>query len=82
MFREIRFPEARKKIDRFAYLPFGAGPRTCVGSSFALQEATLMLASIVRRFRLHLAPDHAVRPLLRVTLCPAGGLPMRISPRS
>jgi cytochrome P450 len=71
-------PEARTKIDRFAYLPFGAGPRTCIGSTFALQEATLVLATIMKRFRLQLAPDHSVEPLLRVTLRPAGGLPMLI----
>jgi cytochrome P450 len=71
-------PEARSKIDRFAYLPFGAGPRTCIGSTFALQEATLVLAAIVKHFRLQLAPGHSVEPLLRVTLRPAGGLPMLI----
>ena len=74
--------EARKTIDRFAYLPFGAGPRTCIGSAFALQEATLVLAVIMRRFSLTLAPRHAVWPLLRVTLRPAGGLPMAVRRRT
>jgi len=68
--------EARNKIDRFAYLPFGAGPRTCIGSTFALQEATLVLATIARNFRLSVANDTSVKPILRVTLRPAGGLPM------
>jgi len=67
---------ARKEIDRFAYMPFGAGPRICIGSTFAMQEATLVLATIVHHFRLELVPGHAVWPLLRVTLRPAGGLPM------
>jgi cytochrome P450 len=70
--------DARMRIDRFAYLPFGAGMRTCIGSAFALQEATLVLATIMRHFALALAPGHAVWPLLRVTLRPAGGLPMTV----
>jgi cytochrome P450 len=69
-------------IDRFAYLPFGAGPRKCIGSTFALQEATLVLATIVKHFRLQLSPGHAVWPVLRVTLRPANGLPMIVSKRS
>jgi cytochrome P450 len=71
-------PERRASIDRFAYLPFGAGPRVCIGASFALQEAVIVLASIVRAARLDLADGHEVRPLHRVTLRPDGGLPMRL----
>jgi cytochrome P450 len=74
--------EARKDIDRFAYLPFGGGPRTCIGSAFALQEATLVLAVIMSKFALSLAPEHKVWPLLRVTLRPAGGLPMTVRLRA
>jgi cytochrome P450 len=73
--------EARKNIDRFAYLPFGAGPRTCIGSAFALQEATLVLAVLMRKFTLSLASGHEVWPLMRVTLRPAGGLPMMVRRR-
>jgi cytochrome P450 len=73
---------AAATIDRFAYLPFGAGPRKCIGSTFALQEATLVLASIVKRFRFRLKPGHMVWPMLRVTLRPANGLPMIITERS
>lgn len=81
-FDPVRFlGDARAKINRFAYLPFGAGPRTCIGSTFALQEATLVLAAIVKNFHLTMAPGHTVRPLLRVTLRPGGGLPMRIRRR-
>jgi len=68
--------DARGRIDRFTYLPFGAGARTCIGSAFALQEATLVLAAIARTFALNVAKGHDVWPLLRVTLRPAGGLPM------
>jgi cytochrome P450 len=73
---------AHAMIDRFAYLPFGAGPRKCIGSTFALQEATLVLAVIARHFSFRLRPGHAVWPALRVTLRPANGLPMTISKRS
>jgi len=76
VFDPTRFEASRSRIDRFSYLPFGAGPRTCVGSTFALQEATLVLATIVKSFAMRLVPSHSVWPLLRVTLRPAGGLPM------
>jgi cytochrome P450 len=73
--------DARHAIDRYAYIPFGAGARTCIGSVFALQEATLVLANVVKNFRLTLAPGTAVWPLLRVTLRPDSGLPMVITQR-
>jgi cytochrome P450 len=73
---------AKAKIARFAYLPFGAGPRTCIGSSFALQEATLVLATLVHRFDIELVPGAHVWPLQKITLRPAQGLPMRITPRA
>jgi len=82
VFDPSRFlPGERERIDRFAYLPFGAGPRTCIGSAFALQEAILVLATIVKTFRLDVAPGCVVWPLLRVTLRPAHGLRMIANPR-
>jgi cytochrome P450 len=73
--------ETKAKIARFAYLPFGAGPRTCIGSSFALQEATIVLATLVQRFDMQLLPEAEVWPIQKITLRPAHGLPMRITPR-
>jgi cytochrome P450 len=64
------------------YLPVGAGPRTCIGSSFALQEARLVLARLVQQFDMQLVPGAKVWPLQKITLRPAHGLPMRIVPRS
>jgi cytochrome P450 len=82
VFDPARFlPPARSSIDRYAYLPFGAGPRTCIGSTFALQEATLVLAHIIRNFTLTIAPGHRVTPFLRVTLRPEKGLPMIVRSR-
>ena len=72
--------DARNAIPRFAYMPFGLGPRTCIGSSFALQAATLAVATILANFELELVPGERVWPTLRVTLRPAGGLPMRLRP--
>ncbi|WP_374305687.1 cytochrome P450 [Methylocella sp.] len=69
-------PGAREKIDRFAYLPLGAGPRVCIGGGFAMQEAALILAHVLRDFTLAPAPGRDVRPVQRVTLRPEGGLPM------
>jgi cytochrome P450 len=62
----------------YAYLPFGAGPRMCIGTTFALMEIKLALAMLVQRFRLELPANAVVDPELRLTLRPRGGLPMRI----
>ncbi len=72
---------ARERIDRFAYLPFGVGPRICIGATFALQEASIVVATVMRHFTLELAPDHAVWPVHRVTVRPSGGLPMIVRRR-
>lgn len=82
VFDPSRFlPCARSAVPRFAYLPFGAGPRTCIGSSFALHEATIALAVLMRRFDLELLPGTKIWPLQRITLRPANRLPMRLSER-
>ena len=73
--------KARDAIDRFAYLPFGVGPRICIGNSFALQEASIVVATVMRHFTLQLAPGHAVWPVHRVTVRPSGGLPMIVRRR-
>ncbi|KAB1073894.1 cytochrome P450 [Methylobacterium planeticum] len=73
---------ARAQIPRFSYLPFGAGPRICIGQSFSVQEAVILLAHIVRTARLDLPADHPpVTPLHRVTLRPAHGLHMDVQAR-
>jgi cytochrome P450 len=77
VFHPERFlPGSRETIDRFAYLPFGAGPRVCIGSAFALQEACVTLAMLARHFDFALAPGHTVRPVQKMTLRADGGMPM------
>ncbi|HTT96468.1 MAG TPA: cytochrome P450 [Rhizomicrobium sp.] len=81
-FEPERFaPGRREKIHRFAYLPFGAGPRICIGMGFAMQEALLILRAVLRRHRLELVPGHPVEPQARVTLRPKYGLKMRLLKR-
>jgi cytochrome P450 len=62
------------RLPRYAYFPFGAGPRVCIGNGFALTEGVLLLATIARRFRLALEPGPAVTPQPFVTLRPKDGV--------
>jgi cytochrome P450 len=73
--------EQRNRIDRFAYIPFGAGPRVCIGMAFAMQEGIILLAHLLRAFRFDLVEGHVVTPLQRVTLRPRGGLKMHVNRR-
>jgi cytochrome P450 len=66
---------------KFVYVPFGAGPRQCIGNHFALIEAQLVVATLAQRYRLHLAERHRVEPLPLITLRPRFGMPMIIEPR-
>lgn len=71
-----------KTIPAYAYFPFGGGPRVCIGNHFAMMEAVLVLATISRRFRVKLAPDHrSVIPYPSITLRPRGGLRMILEER-
>jgi len=70
-----------QRIHRYAYFPFGGGPRICIGNNFALMEATLILATIARKYRLKLAPDAVIAPLPTITLRPAHGVKVILSKR-
>ncbi len=64
-----------RRLPRFAYFPFGGGPRVCIGNSFALMEAQLVLATLARRCRFSLVPGPPVRPAPAITLKPERGIP-------
>jgi len=64
----------RKAIDRYAYLPFGDGPRICIGASFALQEAVIILATLLSRFKFKPVAGKEPEPVMILTLRPEGGV--------
>lgn len=74
-------PGNRERIDRFQYLPFGAGPRICIGATFAMQEAVIALGVLMSRFRFDTLPQTRPWPVQKLTTQPQGGLPMRVSRR-
>jgi cytochrome P450 len=74
-------PEKAASRPRFAYIPFGAGPRICIGAAFAMTEAILILATIAQRYRLRLQEGHPVEPQGLITLRPRYGLKMRLERR-
>ncbi|MBT1158259.1 cytochrome P450 [Aminobacter anthyllidis] len=74
-------PENRDRIDRYQYLPFGAGPRVCIGMSFAMQEAIIALAILLSRFRFDTTAETKPWPVQKLTTQPQGGLPMRVTKR-
>jgi cytochrome P450 len=71
-------PEREAKHARTQFMPFGFGPRTCIGGTFAMMEATAILATLVRRARFEWDGVHEPEPLSRVTLRPRGGMPLKV----
>jgi cytochrome P450 len=72
-FRPERFAD-RKAIDRYAYLPFGDGPRICIGASFPIQEAVIILATLLNRYRFTPVKGRDPDPVMILTLRPEGGV--------
>lgn len=78
-----RFDPARDDDrPKLAYFPFGGGPRICIGNSFAMMEAHLILATVARTWRLRMPEGHEVKPIGNVVLRPQGGLPMYLERRA
>jgi cytochrome P450 len=75
-------PDREHGRHRFAYMPFGGGPRVCIGASLAMTEASLILATVAQRYRMRLVPGQAIKLLHRITLRPRDGIKMILEPRS
>ena len=73
-----RFSAENRPTDPWLFKPFGGGPRACVGSGFALTEATIILATLVRRLRFSVPEGYEPYPVMTVTLRPEGGLPLSV----
>jgi cytochrome P450 len=71
-----------KRLPRFAYFPFGGGPRQCIGNNFAVMEATLLLATIAQHFRIRVVPGHPVVPMPSITLRPKFGIRATLEARN
>ena len=74
-------PERQAERPKFAYFPFGGGPRVCVGEQFAWMEGVILLATIAQRWRLRLVRDHPVALQPIITLRPKYGMAMRLESR-
>jgi cytochrome P450 len=81
VFRPERWADGfADRLPKFAYFPFGGGPRVCIGKEFALFETALVLATIMRRFRFRTVPGHRTWPLPSLTLRPEYGMRMTLHP--
>ena len=74
-------PEREAGYSRYQFMPFGAGPRICIGAAFALIEATVMLATLVRAARFESPPGQEPIPVSRVVLLPKDGMPLQVTMR-
>lgn len=82
LFDPLRFSEEREKsIPKHAYMPFGTGPRVCIGQSFAMMEAKLILASVLHRFRVKPDPAQNFEPQAQITLSNKGGMHLYLEKR-
>jgi cytochrome P450 len=81
-FRPERWePGAARQVPKYAYFPFGGGPRLCIGNTFALTEAVLVLATLGQRYRFTVVPGHPVVPWPNLTLRPRDGIPAVLQKR-
>lgn len=77
--RFIKDPDLNRGRGKF--MPFGGGPRVCVGASFAIIETMALMVGLVRRYDFDIAPDIYPTPTMSITLHPKGGIPVQIRPK-
>jgi cytochrome P450 len=75
-------PGGEERIPRYAYLPFGGGPRVCIGNGFAMMEARLIVATIAQRWQFALEPGQKIVPTQMVTVRPRHGIRMKLKRRA
>ena len=81
-FRPERWtPEFSKQLPKYAYFPFGGGPRVCIGQDFAMMEAMLAIATVLRKFKLALVPGQLIEPQPVVLLRPKNGIRIQATAR-
>jgi cytochrome P450 len=81
-FKPERFtPEFEKELPRYAYMPFGGGPRVCIGNSFAQMEAHLILATMAQRYRFELSPTQEIELNALITMSSKHGMKMQVLER-
>ncbi len=68
------------KPERYAYLPFGDGPRICIGAQFAMIEAKIILATLISRYKFEKISGKTPKPVMIITLRPDGGVPLKVTP--
>lgn len=81
LFDPDRFlPEAEARLARTQFMPFGAGPRVCIGAAFAMTEAAAVLATLLQKAKFQWDGHHEPEPVSRITLHPSGGMPLQVKP--
>lgn len=81
-FRPERWtPEFTKQLPKYAYFPFGGGPRVCIGRDFAMMEAMLVIATVLRKFQLTLVAGQVIEPQPVILLRPKHGITIRATAR-
>jgi cytochrome P450 len=82
-FNPDRWLDARsREAPKFAYFPFGGGPRTCIGASFATTEAALVLATIAQKYQIRVVPDWPIETIPTITLRPRHGIKVTVTRRT